>query len=97
MNENNEPTNEQPAEQPGLITCEFVNGHDIGGAKIIIQNITPEQIVVAIFHLERAANQLYAAMELQARMEAEQKDGRDRRDVIEIARSMPNRAARRRN
>lgn len=43
---------------PNRIVVEFADDHSIGGAKFDVSEVTPEQIAVACFHLERIATQL---------------------------------------
>jgi hypothetical protein len=52
---------------PHRILIEFPNDHDIAGAKFDVTEITPEQIAVAIFHLNMIASALVARVAMNAR------------------------------
>jgi hypothetical protein len=49
----------------------FPNDHDVNGSKVEVLNVTPEQIAVAVFHLNRVALMLMGQRDSVA-MQAEQ-------------------------
>lgn len=52
------------------IVFNFPNDHDIGGLKVDIIGVTPEQIAVAIFYLNRSANQIADMRQMQSQLNA---------------------------
>lgn len=56
------------ADAPHRIVFQFVNDHDIGGMKVEVKNVTPEQCAVALFYLQRVANDTADMRQLQASM-----------------------------
>lgn len=58
------------ADAVNRIVFNFPNDHDIGGLKVEIVGVTPEQIAVAVFYLERSANQLADMRQMQASLNA---------------------------
>jgi hypothetical protein len=65
------------ATAPSRVLVNFPNDHDISGMKIEIANVTPEQIAVMIFHLQRSASQIADMRQLQAESE--------RREIARVA------------
>jgi hypothetical protein len=69
------PETEAPqAQQPNRILITFIDDHSFDGAKFEILGVTPEQIAVAIFHLERSAMMLADSRQLAAARENSQLD-----------------------
>lgn len=56
-----------PTGAPNRIVVTFADDHTVNGAKIEIAGVSPEQIAVAVFHLERVANSLANAAQIAAR------------------------------
>ena len=54
------------------IVFTFANDHDIGGLKVEIIGVTPEQIAVAVFYLNRSANQIADMRQMQASLNAKE-------------------------
>lgn len=55
----------------------FPDDHDINGMKVDVTDVTPEQVSVAIFHLQRVASQLADLRQFQAETA--------RREVADVA------------
>lgn len=55
---------------PNRIVFNFPNDHDIGGMSVEIIGVTPEQVAVAVFYLNRSANQIADVRQMQAQGEA---------------------------
>lgn len=60
-------TAEDAAKTPHHIVIVFGDDHTISGAKFDIRDVSPEQIAVAVYHLNRSAQRLSDMMELAAR------------------------------
>lgn len=56
-------------DHPNRVVINFPDDHDIGGMKIEVIDVTPEQIMVAVYHLTRSANQLSDAKMMHAEMQ----------------------------
>lgn len=64
---------EKEGVSPHHIVFEFVDDHEVSGAKVDVRDVTPEQVFVAVGHLNRIAMMLLGqrdAVAKQAELEA---------------------------
>lgn len=75
---------EAPTSFISFISVEYADDHSIEGVRIQIQNVTPLQIVTAIYYLQRAANRLADAQEYMQAQAAEH----ERNSTLEVVRDI---------
>lgn len=56
LKETDVPTVAEARALPHHVVITFADNHSLGGAKIDIVGVTPEQIMVAVYHMTRSAN-----------------------------------------
>lgn len=65
---------------PHRIVISFPDDHEINGMKVDVSDVTPEQVAVAVFHLQRVASQLADVRQFSAEQA--------RRQVAQVSREL---------